>query len=513
MQDSAANNRRIAKNTIYIYIRTIVVLVVSLYTSRIVLEILGADDYGIYTLVGGIIALMGFFQSAQSKATSRFITFELGKNGIGESLKKVFAASMSIHIIMALVAVFLCETIGLWIICHWTKIPPDRQTAAIIVYQFSILVFCIHLIRIPYDSVVIAHEEMSVFAYFSIIEVALQLGLVFILKYTAGDSLVLYAGLMALSALILLLLYYAYVRVKYPIYSFKYTWDKNLSKRMLSFSGWTLLGSGSNALTQQGVSLLMNNFVGLVANAAMGLSNQVNIAVIKFIGGFSTAFTPQVIKLYAQRNYSDLNILISRASKFSFALCYIMVLPLFCNIDKVLEIWLGSDVPEYTAGFCRMILIGVIFDATSNVFNTAITATGRIKAYQIWISVSFALDLLTSYILLYVGINPVLVFISRIATRGALNMIIGIYYAKLYINYDISNYVKTVILKILLVLLITAIPTGIIYYHSESWSQFFLTSIFSIVATAISVFYILMTKSERHSIMLKIGQKLHHGKI
>ena len=354
MPEVVSNNQRIAKNTLYIYIRTIVVLIVALYTSRIVLEVLGAKNYGIYTVVGGIIALMGFFQAAQSKATSRFITYELGQNGITASLSKVFSASLTIHVLTAIIAVVLCETVGIWIIYNWIKIPPERQTAALIVYQFSILVFCIHLIRIPYDSVVIAHEEMSIFAYFSIIEAVLQLGFVLIIKYVKADSLILYAGLMALSALILLLLFYFYVRNKYPVYSFKFTWDKKISRGMLSFSGWTLLGSGSNALTQQGISLLMNNYVGLLANAAIGLCNQVNVAVSKFVSGFNTAFTPQVIKLYARDNYRELNLLISRSSKFSFALCYIMVLPLLCNMDFILEIWLGDDVPEYTAGFCRM---------------------------------------------------------------------------------------------------------------------------------------------------------------
>ena len=214
---------------------------------------------------------------------------------------------------------------------------------------------------------------------------------------------------------------------------------------MLSFSGWTLLGSGSNALTQQGISLLMNNYVGLLANAAIGLCNQVNVAVSKFVSGFNTAFTPQVIKLYARDNYRELNLLISRSSKFSFALCYIMVLPLLCNMDFILEIWLGDDVPEYTAGFCRMVLICTLFDATTGVYNTAITATGRIRNYQILISLSFLLDLLLSFAMLYRGLEPVLVFSSRILTRGILNMVIGLYFINRYMGFDISGYIHSVL--------------------------------------------------------------------
>lgn len=507
MPEVVSNNQRIAKNTLYIYIRTIVVLIVSLYTSRIVLEVLGAKNYGIYTVVGGIIALMGFFQAAQSKATSRFITYELGQNGITASLSKVFSASLTIHVLTAIIAVVLCETVGIWIIYNWIKIPPERQTAALIVYQFSILVFCIHLIRIPYDSVVIAHEEMSIFAYFSIIEAVLQLGFVFIIKYVKADSLILYAGLMALSAFILLLLYYFYVRNKYPVYSFKFTWDKKISGGMLSFSGWTLLGSGSNALTQQGISLLMNNYVGLLANAAIGLCNQVNVAVSKFVSGFNTAFTPQVIKLYAQDNYRELNLLISRSSKFSFALCYIMVLPLLCNMDFILEIWLGDDVPEYTAGFCRMVLICTLFDATTGVYNTAITATGRIRNYQILISLSFLLDLLLSFAMLYRGIEPVLVFSSRILTRGILNMVIGLYFINRYMGFDISGYIHSVLLKILSVIAITGLPSYMIYCNTSGLSRFLSTSVYAVIATMVFVLYFLMSKEERIAVLTKIERK------
>lgn len=510
MSHDTFKNNRIAKNTLYMYLRTLVVLAVSLYTSRIVLDILGASDYGIYSVVGGIIALMGFFQAAQSKSTSRFITFELGKNGVSSSLKNVFSAAITIHLIMALIAIIICETVGLWIIYHWIKIPTDRNTAALIVYQFSILVFVIHLIRIPYDSVVIAHEDMSVFAYFSIIEVVLQLFMVFMIKYIATDALVLYAGLMALSALVLFIMYFCYVRTKYPIYSIHLKWDKNICLKMLSFSGWTLLGSGTNAATQQGVNLLMNNYVGLIANAALGLAGQVNIAISKFISGFSTAFTPQVIKLYANNSLSDLNKLISQCSKFSFALCYIIALPIYSNMELILSIWLGNAVPTYTVGFCRMILICSLIDATTGVFNTAITATGKIKFYQIWISLSFLLDLWCSYIMLHEKCFPVYVFLSRILTRGILNMIIGLYFCKRYINFDIREYFYKTFSKIALTLLLTIIPVFIICSYTTKWDRLIFSSIFSFTAITIFVYYFLMSNSERNSVIVKIKKTLHH---
>lgn len=276
---------------------------------------------------------------------------------------------------------------------------------------------------------------------------------------------------------------------------------------MLSFSGWTLLGSGSNALTQQGISLLMNNYVGLLANAAIGLCNQVNVAVSKFVSGFNTAFTPQVIKLYARDNYRELNLLISRSSKFSFALCYIMVLPLLCNMDFILEIWLGDDVPEYTAGFCRMVLICTLFDATTGVYNTAITATGRIRNYQILISLSFLLDLLLSFAMLYRGIEPVLVFSSRILTRGILNMVIGLYFINRYMGFDISGYIHSVLLKILSVIAITGLPSYMIYCNTSGLSRFLSTSVYAVIATMVFVLYFLMSKEERIAVLTKIERK------
>lgn len=504
---STSDNRRIAKNTIYLYIRTIVVLIVSLYTSRVVLQVLGAEDLGIYNVVGGIVALMSFLQAAQAKATSRFITYELGKRSSDEKLQKVFSVCMTIHVGIALIGFILGETIGLWIITNWTDIPVERQTAAMWTYQFAIVVFCIHLIRVPYDAVVVAHERMSMFAYMSILEAVLQLGIVMLLKKASGDSLIYYAASVAFVALVLYLCYYVYVRMKFQIYVFKPVWDKGYSKSVLSFSGWTLLGSGANTATQQGTNLLMNNFVGLVANAALGFAGQVNIAVGKFVNGFSTAFTPQVIKLYAQKDYIALHALMTRASKFSFALCYFMALPLIVNMEFILTLWLGDNVPMYTKEFCQLILVCTIIDATTGIYNTMVTATGHIKKYQIAISLSFLLDLVCCSILLLCRINPVLVFSSRILTRGLINMGIGLHYIKKYVSFSISAYINGVIVKIGYTILLTALPVYWVFCETNGWPRFISTSLLSIVLISGCVYVFIMTKSERISIMNKFKSR------
>ena len=506
---SVNDNKRIAKNTIFLYIRTIVVLLVSLYTSRVVLQVLGAKDLGIYNVVGGIVTMMSFFQAAQTKATSRFITYELGKHSSNKILQKVFSVCMTIHIIIAIISLIFGETVGLWIITHWTDIPLERQAAAMWVYQFAIIVFCCQIVRVPYDAIVVAHERMSMYAYMSILEAVLLLGMAFLLMVTPGDSLIYYSASVAFIAFIVFLCYYIYVHRLFDAYRYKLLWDKEYSMRILSFSGWTLLGSSANTATQQGTNLLMNNFVGLIANAALGFASQVNIAVSKFVNGFSTAFTPQIIKLYAQKEYESMHILMNRSSKFSFVLCYLMALPLITNMGFILSLWLGNNVPMYTKEFCQLILVCTIFDATTGVYNTTITATGKIKYYQTAISLSFLLDLACCYVLLVCSINPVFVFGSRIMTRGIINMLIGLYFVKSYTHFDILNYSKTVLLNIILTMIVSILPVYFIAKVTDGWICLISTSLVSVLLITICSLYIIMTQSERQSVLSKLLRKFN----
>lgn len=506
---SVNDNKRIAKNTIFLYIRTIVVLLVSLYTSRVVLQVLGAKDLGIYNVVGGIVTMMSFFQAAQTKATSRFITYELGKHSSNKILQNVFSVCMTIHLIIAFISLIFGETIGLWIITHWTDIPLERQTAAMWVYQFALIVFCCQIVRVPYDAIVVAHERMSMYAYMSILEAVLLLGMAFLLMVTPGDSLIYYSASVAFIAFIVFLCYYIYVRRLFDAYRYKLLWDKEYSMRILSFSGWTLLGSSANTATQQGTNLLMNNFVGLIANAALGFASQVNIAVSKFVNGFSTAFTPQIIKLYAQKEYESMHILMNRSSKFSFVLCYLMALPLITNMGFILSLWLGNNIPMYTKEFCQLILVCTIFDATTGVYNTTITATGKIKYYQTAISLSFLLDLACCYVLLVCSINPVFVFGSRIMTRGIINMLIGLYFVKSYTHFDIWNYSKTVLLNIILTMIISILPVYFIAKVTDGWICLISTSLVSVLLITICSLYIIMTQSERQSVLSKLLRKFN----
>ncbi len=503
---ATSDNKRIAKNTVLLYLRTIVVLAISLYTSRVLLKALGVEDLGIYNVVGGIVALLAFFQNAQSLATSRFITYELGAKGGNEKLRRVFTVSLSIHLIIAAIVMILGESVGLYMLENWTEIPIERQEAAFWVFQCSLLVFCLHLFRVPFGAVVIAHENMSIFAYFSIVETILKLGAVLLLLTCMSDRLVLYAVLLVAIALVTLLWHVWYVYSRYPAYKGWPKWNKQTAGNILSFSGWTLMGSSANVATQQGVSLLFNNFVGLVANAAMGFTQQVNAAVGQFVSSFTTAFNPQVIKLYAQKDYTKLHLLMYRASKFSFVLAYVMALPLIVNMDFILHLWL-DEVPRYTTEFCQLILVCTTIDATTGVYNTTMTATGKIRNYQFCIACSFLFDLLCAFILLELGFHPAIVFGSRILTRGFINMYIGLYFIRKNVSFNVLNYAKLVLFPITITIIVSLLCVMAVENIFTHWQKLLLTTLLSVLSISICTWFCLFNKSERVAIISAIRKR------
>lgn len=505
MAPLVSNNKRIAKNTILLYLRTFVVLLINLYCSRLILKALGVVDMGIYNVVGGIVTLMAVLQNAQSIATGRFIMYDIGKNLSDAQKSRTFSVCMTIHLLIALIVVVLGETLGLYIINSWTSIPESRTEAANIVYQLSLLTFVINIIRVPYNSVVIAYEEMDSYAFMTILETGLKLLFVYMIVMITADHLIVFAASLTTIAVIILLLYIYIVKRKHPEYKYSLVWDKQKSFKVLTFSGWTLTSSTANTFTQQGVSLLFNNFVGLVANAALGFAYQINGAVYQFVSSFSTAFNPQIVKLWSSQNKDELYKLMNRASKFSFILAYLFALPLMLNIDFILKLWL-HEVPQFTQTFSLLIVICSVIDATTGVYNTAITATGKIKDYQICISISFLLDLLVSFILLYFGFHPAMVFGSRIVTRGLLNMVIGLYFTKKLIGFDVALYIKEVLLPVIITIL-ASIPLFLFEkYIEDNLTHLVITFFTSLSVISICSLYVIMTKSERQSIILFINK-------
>ena len=478
----------------------------ALYTSRLLLKLLGEVDMGVFNLSGGIVALLAFFQSAQAKSTSRFITYELGLDVDKESIRKTFSICITIHLIISILVILLGESVGLWIVNRFIEIPEERYFSANCVYQCSLFIFCMHLMRVPYDAVIMAYEEMSVYAYLSIFEAIAQLMIIFILQYSGGDSLISYGLSLAMLSALLFFVYFMYVRLRHKEYSFRLVWDKKKSLEILSFSGWTLVGSTANTATQQGLSLLLNKFVGIIANTALGFAYQVNAAVTKFVSSFTTAFNPQIIKLYAKKDYDSLHIMMNRASKFSYILAFIMALPLIVNMDYVLHLWLGQ-VPQYTTEFCQLILVCAIIDALSGFLNTSIIATGIIRNYQLFLALSFLLDVICAFLLLFGGFSPIFAFGSRIVTRGILNMVIGLYYGRSLLCFDIKEYIKVVFFPITIVTAISSFLTYVMSLYFVGVERLIWTSITSFIIVGVLSWLFICDKREQQ-VFLSIVKKI-----
>ena len=491
---SKESNKRLAKNTLALYFRTFITLIVSLYTTRVVLKVLGETDYGIYSLVAGVVILFSFLNGALSYATERFLTLQLGKKNL-QKMKQVFSMSMTTLILLVVVFIILSETVGLWFVNSELNIPADRFWAAKWTYQLSIVTFCITVLRTPYRATIISNEKMTFFAYVSIFESIIKLAIVFCLHLSTYDKLISYAILFLISSFLVNLIYIFYCKRNFDTCDYHLFWDKNLFVKLTSFTGWNLLGNVTNIFTQNGVVFLINIFYGVGLNAALGIANQVNSAVTSFISGFQTSFVPQIVKLYSQNKTDELHRMINSTSKFSFMLIAIPVLVLMFNMTLILNLWLDV-VPEYTVEFCLWIVAGSLIDATTGPYYAGIMANGDIKRYQIAISLSFLLDFLIIFTLLCLGVSPAWIFISRIFTRGIINMLIGLYYLRIKLKFNVLNYLNNVLLPILKSLLVIIPIPLFLSINMDSWMHFIFSSFSIVTISLIAYNKVLLTKGE-----------------
>ena len=430
-------------------------MAINFYTARIVLDILGATDYGIYNLVGTVVVVFSFLKSSLSEATQRFINYEMGRSANIIELRNVFSTCLNCYLILISIVVVIGELF--WFFGNnWLNIPNDRMESANFSFHIVLLTFVVNIIHIPYNAAIIANEKMGVFAKISIIEALLKLLLIYCISYFSFDKLKLYALLMLLNASIISFIYIIYCHYKFELCHYIISFKTSLFKRIISFTGWNMLGSLSGVLSESGVGLLFNTFCGVLLNTAIGLSNQINNALIGFTTGFQTAFKPQLVKSYAAKQIDELQRLLFRSSKFSFFLFFLISIPLVFNMQFLLSIWL-NEVPKYVVPFSQIILIGSLIDATSGVFYSTIGATGKIKKYQISISFVFLLHFFTTLILLYLGANYIWVFFSRLLTRGLINFIIGLYFIKKQVRISILGYFKNTIKPIILVAILPLI--------------------------------------------------------
>ena len=494
--DLLMNNTTILKNTLLLYVRMILVLLISLYTSRIVLEQLGVTDFGIYSVVGGVVTMLSFFNSSMSSATQRFISFELGKKNIFQ-LTKVFSLSVIIHFIIAIGVLILAETIGLWVVNNLLTIPEKRLSAANWVYQFSVITFIINIISVPYNAAIIAHERMNVFAYIGVFEVVLKLLLVYSLDFFGYDKLKLYAVLICIVSLIIRLTYGIYTNKKIKACKFTFIWDRKLFNTLFNYAGWNLWGNIAVVTYNQGINILLNIYFGPIVNASRELSFQVNSALNKLTSGFQTAMNPQIVKNYASKNIDLMHNLILRGSKFSFFLVFIISVPLFINTHKIIFMWLGI-IPEYSIIFVKLLLINSLINSLSGPLMTGAQASGNIKLYQLIIGGLLLMILPFSYFLLEMGYSPEITLYVSIFF-GIVTLFARIILVSNLIDLSKKQFLLKVIIPVFKVFLTVLFLVKLFQNIFPSYFQsFILSSVIVLALTCTIVFYIGLNKIERN---------------
>lgn len=431
------NTKRIAKNTAMLYVRMLLTMGVTLYTSRVVLNVLGVEDYGIYNVVGGIVVMFSFLNNVMILSVQRFFSYEIGR---GNDLKvaQIYRTSLVVHAYVCIAFFVLAETLGLWFLNSCLNIPGDRMVAANWVYQFSVLGGIINILRIPYNALIISYEKMSFYAYVSIVEVILKLGIVYFLLVITSDRLIVYACLVFVVLLIITFIYRRYCIHFFRITQIKSSFNRSVFKELISFSGWSLLLGVSNLGASQGINMIFNVFHGVVINAALGIANQVGGAVNQFVGNFQTALNPQLIKSYATGEREHLHKLIYEGSKLSFFLMLFVSWPIILNAEYVLALWL-KIVPEYSVAFVQWILIYCLVDTLINPLAVVVQATGKIREYQIVCSVYVLLNIPLAFVLIYFSLNPVYVFVGRVIINIA-SLLWRLYYVKARIGIVLGAY-------------------------------------------------------------------------
>ncbi|MCI6170590.1 MAG: polysaccharide biosynthesis protein [Muribaculaceae bacterium] len=409
----ASSNRRIAKNTVALYLRMFFIMLVGIYTTRVVLNTLGVQDYGIYGVVGSVVAMMGFLNAAMAGATSRFLTFELGR-GDETRLAKTFSSALIIHMGIALAVLVLAETVGLWFLCNKLVIPPERMGAAHWVYQLSILSAMIGITQVPYDAIIISHERMGVYAYVEILNSLLKLAIVYLLVLGHFDKLKLYAVLTLAVSVTIMMIYRIYCLRHFKETHFHWIWDKTYLKPMLSFSGWDLYGNACVTARQQGVNFLINMFFGVAYNAASSIASTIQGILLGLSHNILIAFRPQIIKLYASSKNKESILLLYRAAKFSTLILLATIIPLCIELDFILKLWL-QKVPFYAEIFCKLMLVSGVFSILNSSINIGNHATGKIKMLSFVTGTLFLLTLPIIWIAFKLGIDASFAYITFIA--------------------------------------------------------------------------------------------------
>lgn len=504
MTTQQENTKRIAKNTLMLYGRMLFSMLVSLYTSRVVLQALGVEDYGIYNVVGGVVAMFSMISSSLSSSVSRFLTFELGK-GDTDGLKRVFSTSLSIQLVLAGIIVVLAETIGLWFLNTHMTIPANRLYAANWVFHASVLTFVINLLSVPFSASIVSHERMSAFAYIGILDVVLRLLIVLFIAYSGlgFDRLIVYALLLVGVVCIMQAIYWRYCTRHFLECQLKLSFDVDYWKEMSSFAGWNFIGCTAGLLKDQGVNILLNLFLGPIINAARGIANTVNNVLSSFAGNFMTALNPQITKSYAAGDYSYMFSLVERGSRFSYYILLLFALPMLFEADFVLTLWL-KHYPAHTVNFVRLILLVTMCDILSNTLINLQNATGKIRNYQLAVGGMLLMNFPLSYICLKIGFQPESTLIVALIV-AVVCLFLRLLFLRKMVGLSIRRYLHKVCGNVMCVTLAAAVlPTLLYLQMADGVLRFLLMCMLTALCSATAIYFIGCSRNERDFIKSRI---------
>jgi len=502
-----SDNKRIAKNTAFLYLRQLIIMVVSIYTSRVILDVLGASDYGIYNVVGGIVTMMSFLNGALGASSSRFLTYELGR-GDQDKLNRTFSASLNLHICVALIVLILGETLGLWFFYEKLVIPDDRIVAAFWVYQFSIITTMISFTQVPYNASLIAHENMSIYAYVGLYEAISKLVIVYLLLVSPIDKLIFYGMLLMLNSVGIQLFYRFYTTKRYEECRFRLVKEKPLYKTLLGYSGWDLFGGVAVICQGQGINILLNMFFGPIVNAARAIAVQVQNAVSMFVNNFLTAVRPQVVKNYAEDNTDEMYRLTFNAAKFAYLLMLALVLPVCFEINFILNIWLGKNMPPNTPIFAVLVLCTYLMETYHQASLMSYHAIGKIKLGNIVGGTLMICALPLSYVALRFGAPAYSVFIVIFCVNFT-QMFWGWMIVHRYVKYSYAELIKRVYIPTVSITLISIlVPVLLTQFMEQGWIRLIVLGLVTETILLVSTYLLALDKVERAMVYDLIRKKI-----
>lgn len=509
MPNNSSNNKRIAKNSIFMAIRMVFVLGITLYTTRVILNILGVEDYGVYNVVCGFVSMFAFLNISMSNGIQRFFNFELGKNGV-DGANKVYNTALLIQFILAIIIIILTESLGLWYLHNKMVIPDGRMFAAEWIFQFSVMSFLFIIMQAPYAAAVMAHERMDFYAIVSVLDAVLKLGIVFAIPVLPGDKLIVYGLLYSLINILNFVIYYIYCKKNFAEIKIKRYFDKSLFQSMLGFSGWNIFGSISGVMKEQGINLVINLFFGPVVNAARGVAAQINGGLQSFVSNITTPVRPQVVQSYARGEYVRTMNLTYSVSKLSCCFLYLCALPVVLEIDYILRLWLGNTIPDHTNTFVIIVILTSFVNNLNAAVSGVIHASGKMMVYQTVSSTISLMCVPCSYFGLKFGMSPEFALLM-VMGWAAISQIASLFILKTIVSYSIRDYVKSVLWPLLAVMIVTFWPALFIHeYMTSGFIRFLIVGITSVSVSSLGIYYIALNRSERgliNSFLSKFKQK------